>query len=399
MENKKTSAFSNGLIWFGAAVSIAEIITGTFIAPLGFKKGIAAILLGHIIGCALLYLAGLIGAKTEKSGMETVKLSFGEKGSLLFSILNILQLIGWTAVMIISGAKAVGAVLNPILNIKGDVLWSLVIGALILVWILIGVKNLSKVNTVTMGSLFLLTIVLSIVVLGGNSEIPIEGTISFGSAVELSVAMPLSWLPLISDYTRYGQNPKLVTLTSVISYFLASCWMYIIGLGAVIFIGQTDVSQIMLQAGLGLIAVLIIIGSTVTTTFLDVYSAGVSFVSISAKANEKVVAIISCIIGTLLAIFTPIEQFQNFLYLIGSVFAPMVAILLTDFFILKKNSYDKSFNILNLVIWFIGFIIYRMFMYADTFLGSTFPVMISISIICILINGGIELCSKRSLKI
>lgn len=399
MENKKTSAFSNGLIWFGAAVSIAEIITGTFIAPLGFKKGIAAILLGHIIGCALLYLAGLIGAKTEKSGMETVKLSFGEKGSLLFSILNILQLIGWTAVMIISGAKAVGAVLNPILNIKGDVLWSLVIGALILVWILIGVKNLSKVNTVTMGSLFLLTIVLSIVVFGGNSEIPIEGTISFGSAVELSVAMPLSWLPLISDYTRYGQNPKLVTLTSVISYFLASCWMYIIGLGAVIFIGQTDVSQIMLQAGLGLIAVLIIIGSTVTTTFLDVYSAGVSFVSISAKANEKVVAIISCIIGTLLAIFTPIEQFENFLYLIGSVFAPMVAILLTDFFILKKNSYDKSFNILNLVIWCIGFIIYRMFMYADTFLGSTFPVMISISIICILINGGIELCSKRSLKI
>lgn len=399
MENKKTSAFSNGLIWFGAAVSIAEILTGTFIAPLGFKKGIAAILLGHIIGCALLYLAGLIGAKTEKSGMETVKLSFGEKGSLLFSILNILQLIGWTAVMIISGAKAVSAVLNPILNIKGDALWSLVIGALILVWILIGVKNLSKVNTVTMGSLFLLTIVLSIVVFGGNSEIPIEGTISFGSAVELSVAMPLSWLPLISDYTRYGQNPKLVTLTSVISYFLASCWMYIIGLGAVIFIGQTDVSQIMLQAGLGLIAVLIIIGSTVTTTFLDVYSAGVSFVSISTKANEKVVAIISCIIGTLLAIFTPIEQFENFLYLIGSVFAPMVAILLTDFFILKKNSYDKSFNILNLVIWFIGFIIYRMFMYADTFLGSTFPVMISISIICILINGGIELCSKRSLKI
>lgn len=398
MDNKKTSIFSNGLIWFGAAVSIAEILTGTFIAPLGFKKGILAILLGHIIGCILLYLAGLIGAKTEKSGMETVKLSFGEKGSLLFSILNVLQLIGWTAVMILSGAKAVGAVLNPIMNIKGDALWSIVIGALIIIWILIGIKNLSKVNTVTMGSLFLLTIVLSIVVFGGNSEIPVEGTLSFGSAVELSVAMPLSWLPLISDYTRYGQNPKLVTLTSAVSYFFASCWMYIIGLGAVIFIGQTDVAQIMFQAGLGLIAVLIIIGSTVTTTFLDVYSAGVSFVSISAKSNEKLIAIISCILGTLLAIFTPIEQFESFLYLIGSVFAPMVAILLTDFFILKKSSYHKSFNIINLIIWSIGFIIYRTFMYVDTFLGSTFPVMISISILCILVNGGIKLCSKKSYK-
>lgn len=398
MENKKTSAFSNGLIWFGAAISIAEIITGTFIAPLGFKKGIAAILLGHIIGCILLYLAGLIGAKTEKSGMETVKLSFGDKGSLLFSILNILQLIGWTAVMIISGAKAVGAILNPIMNIKSDSLWAIVIGLLIIIWILIGIKNLSKVNTVTMGSLFLLTIVLSIVVFGGNSAISIDGTISFGSAVELSAAMPLSWLPLISDYTRYGKNPKLVTMTSVISYFLASCWMYIIGLGAVIFIGQTDIAQIMLQAGLGLIAVLIIIGSTVTTTFLDVYSAGVSFISISPKTNEKLVAIISCIIGTFLAIFTPIEQFESFLYLIGSVFAPMVAILLTDFFILKKNSYHKSFNTINLAIWGIGFIIYRMFMYVDTFLGSTFPVMITISILCILVNGGIKLCLKKSYK-
>lgn len=398
MDNKKTSIFSNGLIWFGAAVSIAEIITGTFIAPLGFKKGILAILLGHIIGCILLYLAGLIGAKTEKSGMETVKLSFGEKGSLLFSVLNVLQLIGWTAVMIMSGAKAVGAVLNPIMNIKSDALWSIVIGTLIIVWILIGIKNLSKVNTVTMGSLFLLTIVLSIVVFGGNSEIPIDGTISFGSAVELSVAMPLSWLPLISDYTRYGKNPKLATITSVLSYFLASCWMYIIGLGAVLFIGQTDIAQIMLQAGLGIVAVLIIIGSTVTTTFLDVYSAGVSFVSISPKINEKFIAIIACIIGTLLAIFTPIEQFEGFLYLIGSVFAPMIAILITDFFILNKNSYHKSFNITNLIIWFIGFIIYRMFMSVDTFLGSTFPVMITTSIICILVNGGIKLCLKKSYK-
>ena len=89
MNEKRTTLFENGLIWFGAGVSIAEILTGTYFAPLGFGKGISAIIIGHIIGCILLFLAGVIGGKTEKSAMETVKMSFGQKGSLLFSILNI----------------------------------------------------------------------------------------------------------------------------------------------------------------------------------------------------------------------------------------------------------------------------------------------------------------------
>ena len=74
MKTKRTSIFENGLIWFGAGVSIAEILTGTYLAPLGFSKGLLAIILGHVIGCTMLFLAGLIGAKTRKSSMETVKL-------------------------------------------------------------------------------------------------------------------------------------------------------------------------------------------------------------------------------------------------------------------------------------------------------------------------------------
>ncbi|MBR0179242.1 MAG: cytosine permease, partial [Firmicutes bacterium] len=103
MGQRRTSLFENGLIWFGAGVSIAEILTGTYFAPLGFGKGILAILIGHIIGCGLLFLAGLIGGRVRKSAMETVKMSFGQKGSLLFACLNILQLVGWTAIMIYDG--------------------------------------------------------------------------------------------------------------------------------------------------------------------------------------------------------------------------------------------------------------------------------------------------------
>ena len=77
---KKTSAFQNGLIWFGAGVSLAEILTGTSFAALGFPMGFAAIVAGHVIGCALLFLVGLIGGRTGKSAMETVKMSFGQKG-------------------------------------------------------------------------------------------------------------------------------------------------------------------------------------------------------------------------------------------------------------------------------------------------------------------------------
>ena len=73
MEEKRTSFFENGLIWFGAAVSIAEIITGTYLAPLGFTKGLLAILIGHVIGCIMLFLAGLIGGSMRKSAMETAK--------------------------------------------------------------------------------------------------------------------------------------------------------------------------------------------------------------------------------------------------------------------------------------------------------------------------------------
>ncbi len=55
MTEKRTSIFENGLIWFGAGVSLAEILTGTYFASLGFGKGLLAIIIGHIIGCTMLF--------------------------------------------------------------------------------------------------------------------------------------------------------------------------------------------------------------------------------------------------------------------------------------------------------------------------------------------------------
>lgn len=385
MSEKGTSVFANGLIWFGAGVSLAEILTGTYFASLGFGKAMAAILLGHLIGGLMMFAAGMIGARERKSAMETVKMSFGEKGSLLFAILNVLQLVGWTAIMIYDGALAADGVLHT-----GTAVWAIVIGLLIIAWIFIGLTNLGKVNTIAMTALFILSLVLfKVIFFGTGSAAPIvdDGSLTFGAAVELAVAMPLSWLPLISDYTREARKPFAATFTSVVVYGLVSIFMYMIGMGAAIFTGEYDIAQIMLKTGLGIVGLLIIVFSTVTTTFLDAYSAGVSCVSISAKINEKWAAIAVTVIGTVAALVYPMDNITDFLYLIGSVFAPMIAIQIADYFILKKADAQKdAFRWKNLLVWVVGFVVYRMLMHVDTPVGNTLPDMVITVILCLIVN-------------
>lgn len=384
IENGKTSVFANGLIWFGASISIAEILTGTFFAPLGFSKGIAAILLGHVIGCFVFYLAGLIGGYTGRSAMDTVKLSFGDKGGLLFSALNITQLVGWTAIMISTGAIATTVISGSMWAVNKEWIWSIAIGGLIILWVIIGVKKIIKLNYFVIAALFVLTIILSRTVFSVTGTESVSDVMRFGNAVELSVAMPLSWLPLISDYTKEAAKPKAATFTSTVVYFFGSSWMYIIGLGAAIYGGSGDIASIMLKAGLGIAAVLILILSTVTTTFLDAYSAGVSAKSFSDKINEKYIGVAVAAVGIILAVALDVQNFESFLYFIGSVFAPMISIVITDYYILKKEAVAKAVSWSNLAIWAIGFVIYRLLMSVYTPVGYTLPAMIIVIAICII---------------
>lgn len=379
---KRTTSFQNGLIWFGAGVSIAEILTGTYFAPLGFAKGLAAILIGHVIGCAMFFFSGLIGGRTRKSAMESVKLSFGGKGGLIFAALNVLQLVGWTAIMIYDGAAAIDGIF------PGHAwVWCLVIGALILMWIAIGITNLGPVNQIAMAALFILTIVMCRVIFAKGSvwsAAPTSG-LSFGAAIELAVAMPLSWLPLISDYTREAEKPFAATMASTLVYGGVSTWMYIIGMGAALLTGGGNIAAIMVKAGLGIAALIILILSTVTTTFLDAWSAGISAESLWSKLSGKNVAMIATVIGIVLAMLFPMDDITQFLYLIGSVFAPMIAVQIADYFILKKaDSADSDWDVRNLIVWVIGFVLYRLLMKVDLPVGSTLPDM-AITMVILLI--------------
>ncbi|ERJ89893.1 putative hydroxymethylpyrimidine transporter CytX [Selenomonas sp. oral taxon 892 str. F0426] len=369
---KHTNIPANALIWFGAGVSLAEILTGTFFAPLGFRDGGIAIIVGHTIGCILLFLAGLIGARTRRSSMETVKMAFGARGGLLFAALNVLQLIGWTSIMIYDGALAANTAMHA-----GHWLWCAVIGVLIIVWIRIGILRIERVNAAAMMGLFLLTVLLCSVIMQGSSAAPSGAgeAMSFAMALELSIAMPLSWLPLISDYTREAEKPTAAAAVSAVVYGLVSCWMYFIGMGAAILTGESDIAQIMLHAGLGAAGLGVVILSTVTTTYLDAYSAGVSSESIVRSVSGRTVGIGVTVFGAAAAALYPMDDITGFLYIIGSVFAPMIAVQIASYFLLREDAAARSVHVINLVVWFIGFLCYRCLMTLDTPVGSTLPTM------------------------
>ncbi len=373
--HRRLSTPTLGLIWFGASVSLAEILTGTFFAPLGFEQGLTAILVGHIIGCILFWLVAYVSAKTGASAMGAASRSFGHAGSNLFAVANVIQLVGWTAIMVVSGAAAAN-LLVPLLGVAG---WCVVIGALIVLWIAIGVKRMGRAQSFAAVLLLVLTFVASSAVFGGTPITPSgdEG-LSFGAAVELAVAMPLSWLPVVGDYTREAKRPGAGATMATITYFVGSCWMFAIGLGCALFAGSDDIAAVMAQAGMGLIGILVVVLSTVTTTFLDAQSAGVSAESIHPKLNARICGIIAAVVGTALAIFAPVSNFEEFLYLIGSVFAPMAAIVIADYFIGHRDCSDVAVDWRNIVLWVLGFALYRVSLTWDIPCGNTLPVMVVI---------------------
>lgn len=379
-------------LWFGAAVSIAEILTGGLLAPLGFQNGLTAIVLGHIVGTIILVLGGIIGTQERIPAIVSTRISFGVYGSYFFSLLNVLQLVGWTAVMIIAAARSANEISKMLWNVDQLSLWSLGIGSLVLLWIALGREGgLKKVNMLAVFLLFGITVVLSQVVFNDTTALsaPATGGMSFGEGLELSVIMPLSWLPLIADYTRFAKNKKTAALGSGLGYFIGSCWMYIIGLGAGIIAGNPEPSAMMLAANLGLSALGIVILATVTTTFLDAYSAGVSFANIFPKFNEKYIALVMAMIGTVLALCLDIEQYEDFLMIIGSVFAPLFSVLLTEYFIIENRQVNDQVlvNWGAFLVWALGVGLYYQFMTMEFALGATIPVMFITAILYNTIGG------------
>ena len=389
-----------GLVWFGASVSLAEILTGTFFAPLGLQQGILAIVVGHIIGGVLFWLVAHVSAKTGSSAMEAARRSFGFGGAKLFSVLNVVQLVGWTAIMIVSGAAA-ASILVPSLGLIG---WAIVIGALIVVWIAIGVKRMGRVQSIAAALLFVLTIVASVAVFGDGAlggaaaSASGDGGMSFGAAVELAAAMPLSWLPVVGDYTREAKRPVGGSVLATVTYSIGSCWMFVIGLGCALFAASSDIAVVLSQAGLGVAGILVVVFSTVTTTFLDAQSAGISAESIHPRLSARTCGIVAAVLGTVLAICAPVSNFEGFLYFIGSVFAPMAALVIADYLILHRDRTARAIDWRGIVLWVLGFAPYRLSLGWDLPCGNTLPVIVIIVVAAIVVDKVAKHVGQRKAK-
>jgi putative hydroxymethylpyrimidine transporter CytX len=375
MKNKESlTAVSLFFLWFGAAVSVAEILTGGYLAELGWGKGIMAILLGHLAGTILLVLAGLIGFRERLPAITSTRISFGKQGSYIISAVNILQLVGWTAIMIIEGGAAMNTMAVSLWNFNHPVVMSFIIGTFAGLWVFWGIRGFKFINTLAAALLLVLTIAMSIVVFtspaGAGAAPTPKG--AFGMGFELSIIMPLSWFPLISDYTSHARSQKGALIAPFLGYFIGSCWMYFIGMAGGLLFGSPDPTKIMLAANLGLTALAVIGLSTVTTAFLDIYSAGISLINIFPKLNDRVTAVLFAIIGTLVALVFPMASYTDFLYLLGSVFSPLIAILLVDYFVVKKDSRNERADLLATVSLIVGIVFYYLIKGVELPVGATF---------------------------
>lgn len=370
------SGFNQFALWFGAAVSLAEIMTGSLIAPLGIKQGIAVILAGHLIGTLILALVGIIGFREKNPSLKSSRLSLGKYGSYIISVFNIIQLVGWTAIMMIQCARALQSITGQLFGFNNFILLVIATGILVGIWAFNAYRGFSLINNIAVIFLMLLCVVmLKSVLQGGEAHQVITSGLTIGAALELSIIMPLTWLPLISDYTMLGKSKAGSFWGSFGGYFLGSSFMYIIGLLSAIYAGTSDIIGVLVGLNLGISALFVVILSTVTTTFLDVYSAVLSTNNIAPGISRKNLIIIFTALGTLLAIFFPMEQYENFLYMIGSLFAPVFTVVLMDYFVYKSDHSMDSCNITGFIAAITGVITYYVVASMDLIIGSTIPAM------------------------
>lgn len=384
MGNTKLSGLF--LLWLGAAISIAEIVTGTLLAPLGWTMGITAIILGHLIGCVLfLFPAGYISARQSKSAIEVTDTAFGHWGVTLFSLLNAIQLLGWTAVMIVNAQIAMNAISQRLFHFHSPVVMAVIVAALIVLWLVLDHNWLFRVNNLIVILLAIGAVILIFTVMTStyHAHATILSPLGFGAAVELNVTMALSWLPLIGDYTQKTQAPVKASFVSISGYFIGSCVMFLIGLSSVLITKSTDFTTVLAHSSLGLVALLIIVFSTVTTTFMDAYSAATNIANITQVHRIKLLGVIITIIGLIIALMVSLSAYQSFLYTIGAVFTPLFSIVFTTYFILPH----RLPIIVNFGWWLVGIFLYNHIQQFNFWCGPTVITLLSLIIGLVLSYG------------
>lgn len=388
-------------LWSSLGVGLLVISAGSFISSSNFIDAIIAIILGSVVGSVLLGLAGKIGSDHGVPSIVSMRPSFGIYGSFLLTIFNILQLIGWATFEITILSKAANIFTQGFIDFH---IWSIFFSIVIIIFGILGPLKIVKqwLSKFAVWIVYGSTIIMLINLITGyghnnfNFSLSNHDAFSFFNSLDLVIAMPLSWLPLVADYNRFAKNGKNAFFGTFVGFSITNILFYTIG----VLLGINDVFAILfaIQSFFYGLILLVLIVDEIDNVFANIFSSAMSFKNIFNRINYKYLVIFFTTFCGILSNFIPIDQYQNFLLIIGALFAPLFAIVLTDYFIVKRGKiltdefYNKhnKFKLSAFISFFIGSITYFLLspltpMHIESLnIGSTIPSM-AISIVVFLL--------------
>ena len=365
------SGIDVAVLWGDLGVGLLVLVTGGFLVPgLGFAGAMAAIVVGSVIGVALLALAGAAGASHGVTTMVLFRPVLGIRGSWFPSALNVLQLIGWTAVELWAMSLVADIVSKEVFGFSARWLWLGVVTVVCTGLAMWGPVDVARVWMKKFGAWVIGGIVISVTFMaftldgiGDALSAPGNGTLTFGPALDLVIAMPISWLPLVADYNRFGNKPRSAFFGTFWGYLIANIWLY--SLGAMLVLGAGAAASpagiataILAVAGGTLAGILFLIALLVGETdeaFADIYSAALSLKNVFPKAPLRYLIAGIAGISLALAAWLTMERYETFLFLIGSVFVPLFGILAADHFVNRRGRIDlEQLEVVGGSYWFNG---------------------------------------------
>jgi len=375
------------IFWTSLAVGLLVLQAGAFLAQdygLSFEMIVIVTLVGSFIGSLILALVGVIGSKYGVTTMVSLRPSFGLRGSYLPTALNVLQLLGWTTFELIIMGEAATAVVGNVFGaftrqvmVIVFALWCyllMVSGPLTVIrqWL---EKVAIWVSTIT--TLWLTYIVFSRPLTIPAGEINL---VTLPLALDLVIAMPVSWMPLISDYNRFAKDDRHGFAGTLLGYVVANSWFYIVGAGLWFFSGGESVVYSIALLALGNLALIALLVDETDNGFADIYSATVSLQNMYPKRKQWKIGLMIVALSTSLALTIEIAQYTDFLLLIGAAFIPVFGVVFADYFVIRRRAYSaqdfypekRMINIRAIISWALGFVTYYYFAYIYA-VGGTLP--------------------------
>ena len=331
------------ILWSSLGVGLLVFSAGSLLSQASFIEAILAIIVGSGAGSILLALAGKIGSDHGIPSLITMRPAFGIRGSYVPAILNVLQLIGWTTFEIMIMARAAEMLAGSIMPYY---FWASGFGVLVAILAIAGPLNVVRqwigkfAVWIAYGTSAIIIInLINSADVGALLSSPGEG-MSFFSALDLVIAMPVSWMPLVADYNRFAKKSKNALWGTLVGFTMTNILFYFGG----VLIGSSDVIAIVvaIQAMFFGFLMLLLIVDEADNAFADVYSASVSMQNIFSKISQRPLVVGFTAISAVLAMVVSIQEYEVFLLLIGAIFVPLFGVVLTDYYILRRQKYTEE---------------------------------------------------------